>query len=88
MLLSNQHLYLDLVRGKKIILECEKELAECKRKFDEQFHNLEMETLQKRRILRHLRTKYICKQQLLGETFQVLHKASAGVASCSQRGTH
>jgi len=68
-------------------LECEKELAECKRKFDEKFHNLEMETLQKKKDITILEDK-ISKQQMLGETFQVLHKASAGVASGSQRGTH
>jgi len=68
-------------------LECEKELAECKRKFDEKFHNLEMETLQKKKDIAILEDK-ISKQQMLGETFQVLHKASARVASGSQRGTH
>ncbi|XP_066318931.1 uncharacterized protein [Miscanthus floridulus] len=72
-------------KRQKIILECEKELAECKRKFDEKFHNLEMETLQKKKDIAILEDK-ISKQQMLGETFQVLHKASAGVASGSQRG--
>jgi hypothetical protein len=68
-------------------LDCEKEVAECKKKFDEKFHNLEMETLQKKKDIAILEDK-ICKQQMLGETFQVLHKASAGVASGSQRGRH
>jgi hypothetical protein len=62
-------------------------MAELKRKFDEQFHNLEMETLQKKKDIEILQEK-ICKQQILAETFRVLHKASTGVASCSQIGTH
>ncbi|PUZ76634.1 hypothetical protein GQ55_1G306500 [Panicum hallii var. hallii] len=74
-----------LSKRQKIILEREIEMAELKRKFDEQFHNLEMETLQKKKDIEILQEK-ICKQQILAETFQVLHKASTGVASCSQIG--
>ncbi|OEL23190.1 hypothetical protein BAE44_0015791, partial [Dichanthelium oligosanthes] len=77
-----------LSERQKIISEREMEMAECKRKFDEQFHNLEMETLKKKKDIEVLQDK-ICKQQILAEafqeTFQVLHKASTGVASCSQR---
>ncbi|RLM77882.1 hypothetical protein C2845_PM12G11300 [Panicum miliaceum] len=74
-----------LSKRQKIILEREIEMAELKRKFDEQFHNLEMETLQKKKDIEILQEK-ICKQQILAKTFQVLHKASTGVASSSQIG--
>lgn len=63
------------------------EMAECKRKFDEQFRILEMEALQKKKDIEILEEK-VCKQQMLAETFQVLHKDSTGAASCSQRGTY
>ncbi|CAN6245173.1 unnamed protein product [Urochloa humidicola] len=75
-----------LSNRQKIILDCQMEMAECKRKFDEQIHNLEMETLQKKKDIEILQDK-ICKQQMLAETLQVLRKDSTGVASCSQRGT-
>jgi hypothetical protein len=63
------------------------EIAECKRKFDEKFHNLEMEALHKKKDIEILQDK-ICKQQILAKTFQFVHKVSTGVASCNQRGTH
>ncbi|CAL5020804.1 unnamed protein product [Urochloa decumbens] len=75
-----------LSKRQQIISECQMEMAECKRKFDEQVHNLEMETLQKKMDIERLQDK-ICKQQILAETFQVIRKSSTGVASCSQRGT-
>ncbi|XP_062219710.1 uncharacterized protein LOC133919353 [Phragmites australis] len=81
-LMSKRHLF----KRQKIILEREMAMAECKRKFDEQFHNLEMETLQEKKDIQILQDK-LCKQQMLAETFQVIHKASAGVVSCCQRGT-
>ncbi|CAL4886613.1 unnamed protein product [Urochloa decumbens] len=75
-----------LSKRQQIISECQMEMAECKGKFDEQVHNLEMETLQKKMDIEMLQDK-ICKQQILAETFQVIRKSSTGVASCSQRGT-
>nr|CAB3447275.1 unnamed protein product [Digitaria exilis] len=68
----------------KIISECEAEMAECKRKFDEQFRILEMEALQKKKDIEILQEK-VCRQQTLAETLQALHKASTGATSCSQR---
>ncbi|CAN6232517.1 unnamed protein product [Urochloa humidicola] len=53
-----------LSNRQKIILDCQMEMAECKRKFDEQIHNLEMETLQKKKDVEILQDK-ICKQQIL-----------------------
>jgi len=43
--------------------------------------------LQKKKHIEILQEK-ICKQQILAKTFQVVHKASTGVASHSQIGTH
>uniref|UniRef100_A0A0A8XQR7 Uncharacterized protein n=1 Tax=Arundo donax TaxID=35708 RepID=A0A0A8XQR7_ARUDO len=80
-LMTKKHLF----QRQKINLEREMVMAECKRKFDEQFHKLEMETLQKKKDIQILQDK-VCKQQMLAETFQVIRKASAGVVSCSQRG--
>ncbi|WVZ74545.1 hypothetical protein U9M48_022714 [Paspalum notatum var. saurae] len=74
-----------LTKRQKIILEREIEMAECKRKYNEQFQKLEIETLQKQREFEILQDK-ICKQQILAETFQALHGASTEVASSSQRG--
>ncbi|KAF8748045.1 hypothetical protein HU200_013072 [Digitaria exilis] len=71
-------------RRQKIISECEAEMAECKRKFDEQFRILEMEALQKKKDIEILQEK-VCRQQTLAETLQALHKASTGATSCSQR---
>lgn len=76
---------LELDQKQQINLEREMEEAELKKKYDELFHNLEMETLQKKKDLQMLQEK-IYKQQILAETFQVL-QASDGVVSCSQRGT-
>ncbi|XP_062222719.1 uncharacterized protein LOC133921734 isoform X2 [Phragmites australis] len=76
-----------LSERQKLVLECEMVMAETKRKFDEQFHNLDMDTLQKKKEIEILQDK-ICKQQILAETFQVIHKASTGVVSCSQREVH
>ena len=78
---------LGFAQRQKIILDCQMEVAEVKRKFDEQFHNLDMEWLQKKKNIEILQEK-ICKQQIVAEAFQALHKASTGVASCSQIGTH
>jgi len=74
-----------LCKRQKIISERQMEIAEVKRKFDEQFHNLDMEVLQKKKHIEILQEK-ICKQQILAKTFQVVHKASTGVASHSQIG--
>ena len=78
---------LGFAQRQKIISERQMEIAEVKRKFDEQFHNLDMEVLQKKKHIEILQEK-ICKQQILAKTFQVVHKASTGVASHSQIGTH
>ncbi|KAF8768885.1 hypothetical protein HU200_007449 [Digitaria exilis] len=72
-------------RRQKIISECEAEMAECKRKFDEQIHILEMEALQKKKDIEIFQEK-VFRQQILAETFQVLHKESTGATSSSQRG--
>uniref|UniRef100_K3Z088 Uncharacterized protein n=1 Tax=Setaria italica TaxID=4555 RepID=K3Z088_SETIT len=74
-----------LSEREKIISDCKMEIAECKRKFEEMSHNLEMETLHKMKDIEILHDK-IRKQQILAETFQVVHKVSIGVASCNQRG--
>ncbi|TKW40413.1 hypothetical protein SEVIR_1G244800v4 [Setaria viridis] len=74
-----------LSEREKIISDCKMEIAECKRKFEEMSHNLEMETLHKMKDIEILHDK-IRKQQILAETFQVVHKVSLGVASCNQRG--
>ncbi|KAL6634770.1 hypothetical protein ACP70R_027441 [Stipagrostis hirtigluma subsp. patula] len=74
-----------LSKRQKIILDYEMEMAETRRKYDEQIHNLEMETLQKKKGIQALEDK-VCKQQMLAEVLQVLHKPSAGNVSCSQKG--
>jgi hypothetical protein len=72
-------------QSQKIILEREMEEAEIKKKYDELFQSLEMETLQKKKDLQLLQQK-VCKQQILAEAFQT-RQPSAGVPSWSQRGT-
>jgi hypothetical protein len=69
----------------KIILEREMEEAEIKKKYDELFQSLEMETLQKKKDLQLLQQK-VCKQQILAEAFQI-EQPSTRVPSWSQRGT-
>ncbi|GJN21621.1 hypothetical protein PR202_gb09115 [Eleusine coracana subsp. coracana] len=78
-LMTKRHQY----EKQKINLERGMEEAELKKKYDELFHNLEMETLQKKKDIQIIQEK-VCKQQILAEAFQVV-QASAEVVSCNQR---
>jgi hypothetical protein len=82
---------LEFDQKQKLILEREMEEVEIKKKYDELFHNLEMETLQKKKDLQILHAEAIsCSQrgarQILAEAFQLV-EPSAEAMSCSQRGT-
>uniref|UniRef100_A0ACD5ZJG6 Uncharacterized protein n=1 Tax=Avena sativa TaxID=4498 RepID=A0ACD5ZJG6_AVESA len=71
-------------KREQLILACQVEMAQAKRKYDSLVYNSEVEVLERRRELKITCDK-IYKQQILAEVLQVIYKASAKVVPDSSR---